>query len=106
MEVGFTTVDAPLDCTQLYQQGGMPGGICQCPHYGYIFTGSMRASYPNTGKPDETATAGEAYFFPAGHILFYDEPTTALEINPAYALQQCMDAMERTITAAQPTDAG
>jgi hypothetical protein len=35
------------------------------------------------------------YFFPAGHILIYPEPTKALELNPAFALQQCMDAMQR-----------
>ncbi|WP_405183291.1 hypothetical protein [Nocardia sp. NBC_01377] len=105
MEVGFTTVEAPLDCTELYRVGGMPGGVCTCPHYGYIFTGSIRAVYPNTGIPDETATAGEAYFFPAGHVLIYDEPTTALELNPAAALKTCMDVMERIIAASIPTQA-
>lgn len=57
--------------------------------------GSIRATYPNTDWPDETATAGEVYFFPAGHILIYRERTKALELNPAFALQQCMDAMQR-----------
>ena len=95
MEVGFTNVEGPLDCTELYQAGGMPGGVCPCPHYGYIFSGTIRATYPNSDLPDEEATAGEAYFFPAGHILIYPEPTSALELNPAFALGQCMDAMER-----------
>ena len=94
MEVGYTTT-GPLDCTQLYQAGGLPGGVCCCPHYGYIFAGSIRATYPNTDQPDEVAAAGEVYFFPAGHVLIYPEPTTALELNPAFALQQCMDAMMR-----------
>lgn len=95
MEVGYTIAHGGLDCTELYQIGGMPGGVCPCPHYGYIFEGSLRATYPNTGMPDETATAGEAYFIPAGHILMYDEPTKALEFNPAYALKQCMDTIQR-----------
>jgi hypothetical protein len=105
MEVGFTTVNAPLDCTELYRVGGMPGGVCTCPHYGYVFTGSVRASYPNTDQPDETATAGEVYFFPAGHVLFYDEPASVLELNPAFALQQCMDAMQRAADAHQAQNA-
>jgi hypothetical protein len=95
MEVGFTTVDGPRDCTQLYVDGGMPGGVCPCPHYGYIFEGALRATYPGTDLPDETAVAGEAYFFPAGHILIYEAATKALELNPAFALGQCMDAMQR-----------
>ncbi len=104
MEVGLTTVDAPLDGTELDQLGGMPGGICVCPHYGYVFEGKIRATYPNTGLPDEVAVGGEAYFFPAGHILMYDEPTKAMELNPAYALQQCMDATERGIRRMMGTE--
>jgi hypothetical protein len=95
MEVGFTNIPGPLDCTELYQVGGMPGGVCPCPHYGYIFSGTIRATYPNADDADEVATAGEVYFFPAGHILIYEEATSALELNPAFALQQCMDAMQR-----------
>ncbi|WP_245714113.1 hypothetical protein [Nocardia vaccinii] len=95
MEVGFTRAAGARDCTELYRAGGMPGGVCPCPHYGYIFSGTIRATYPGTGIPDETATSGEAYFFPAGHVLIYEEATEALEINPAFALGQCMDAIER-----------
>jgi hypothetical protein len=104
MEIGFTSVDGPIDCTELYRVGGMAGGVCPCPHYGYVFSGSIRSVYPNTDMPDEVAVAGEAYFFPAGHILIYEEPTRALELNPAFALGQCMDAMQRAsdeFTAAQ-----
>ena len=95
MEIGLTTVDAPLDCTESYRVGGMPGGVCPCPHYGYIFSGTIRATYPGGEQPDEVAGAGEAYFFPSGHVLIYEEPTKALELNPAFALGQCMEAMAR-----------
>ncbi len=94
MEVGYTS-SGPLDCTELYKVGGLPGGVCPCPHYGYIFEGSIRATYPNTDWADDEVGAGEVYFFPAGHVLIYPEPTKALELNPAFALQQCMDAMAR-----------
>jgi len=95
MEVGFTTVVSPMDGTELGRIGGMPGGVCACPHYGYVFEGRIRATYPNTPRPDEVACAGEVYFFPAGHVLIYEEPTKALELNPAFALQETMDAIER-----------
>lgn len=107
MEVGLTTCEA-LDATELYKHGGLPGGVCPCPHYGYIFQGRIRAHYPNTDWPDEVAETGEAYFFPAGHVLIYEEPTRALELNPAHALQMCMDAMNRAIekrlAAAEPAE--
>lgn len=101
MEVGYTTIDHPRDCTDVNRIGGLPGGLCPCPHYGYIFEGSIRASYPGTDWPDDVAEAGEVYFFPAGHVLVYPEPTKHLEFNPAFALQQCMDAMQRVADQAR-----
>lgn len=45
MEVALTTLSAPLDCTHQYKEGGLPGGVCPCSHYGYVFEGGMRAVY-------------------------------------------------------------
>jgi hypothetical protein len=50
--------------------------------------------YPGTDWPDEIAGTGDAYFFPAGHVLIYEEETEALELNPAAALQTLMDHIE------------
>lgn len=97
LEVGFTTCD-PADHTLLYE--GLPGGVCPCPHYGYVFTGRIRCRYPGSDRPDEVAEAGDAYFFPAGHVLIYEEPTEALELNPAGALQTLMDHIEAKARAA------
>ncbi|AWK71122.1 hypothetical protein CBI38_05575 [Rhodococcus oxybenzonivorans] len=100
LEVGYTTTAGPRDCTEMYRAGGLPGGVCMCPHYGYVLAGAITACYPNTGWEDEVVTVGEVYFFPAGHILKYTEPTTHLEFNPAYALQQLMDAIQRLADSA------
>jgi hypothetical protein len=59
-----------------------------------VFSGRVRARYPGTDWPDEVASTGEAYFFPAGHVLSYEEETEALELNPAAALQTLMDHVE------------
>lgn len=91
MEVGFTTTE-PMDCGPVY--AGLPGGVCPCPHYGYVFTGRLRCIYPGTDWPEEVAEAGDVYHFPAGHVLIYDEPSEVLELNPAAALQRLMDHIE------------
>jgi hypothetical protein len=107
MEVGYTTVHQPLDCTEQYKWGGLPGGVCPCPHYGYLFEGRMRAQYPGSDWPEEVVEGGEAFFIPSGHVLIYDEPTKVLELNPAHALQMCMDAINLAIekmAAAPATD--
>jgi hypothetical protein len=91
LEVGFTVAPA-VDCAALYQ--GLPGAVCNCPHYGYVFKGAMRATYPGTDWPDEVATGGQVYYFPAGHSLSYDEASEVLELNPAAALAALMDHVE------------
>ena len=92
LEIGYTVTE-PIDCSSGYK--GLPGGLCPCPHYGYVFEGRMRAVYPGSDWPDEVASTGEVYFFPAGHVLIYEEPSRVLELNPAAALQTVMDHFEK-----------
>jgi len=92
LEVGYTATDAG-DHTALYQ--GLPGGVCPCPHYGYMFKGRLRCRYPGSDWPDEVAKRGDVYFFRAGHVLIYEEPSEVLELNPASALQYLMDHIEK-----------
>jgi hypothetical protein len=102
MEVGYTTLHSTLDCSEAYKFGGLPGGVCPCPHYGYLFEGRIRARYPDSDWPDEVIEAGEAYFIPSGHVLIYEDPKTrCFELNPAHALQMCLDAMERAVLKTQ-----
>jgi hypothetical protein len=96
MEVGYT-IAPPVDCTPAYS--GLPGGVCQCPHYGYVFKGTVRCMYPGTDRPDEVAKAGDVYFFPAGHTLAYDEESEVLEFNPAAALETLMDHFEQMLAS-------
>ena len=91
LEVGFTSA-GPTNAAAAY--AGLPGGVCMCPHYGYVFKGRIRCVYPGSGWPDEAAEAGDVYFFRAGHHLIYEEPTEALEMNPADALEVLMDHVE------------
>jgi hypothetical protein len=92
MEVGLTTVPEPADVGPMYT--GLPGGVCPCPHYGYVFRGRVRCVYPGSDLADEVASEGDVYFFRSGHHLVYEEPSEILELNPAAALQQVMDHIE------------
>jgi hypothetical protein len=89
MEVGLTVMDGPADPSPAYQ--GLPGGVCLCPHYGYVFSGRIRCIYPGTDWPDEVAETGDVYFFNPGHYFTYEEKTEHLELNPAHALQTLMN---------------
>ena len=93
MDIGYTEVHEPADCTNLYE--GLPGGLCPCDHYGYVFSGSIRARYADGSE--EIVRAGEVYWIPKGHVLIYDEPTKHLEINPHRELKQLMEVIEKNV---------
>lgn len=102
LEVGYTTVAEPADCTPVYAT--LPGGVCTCPHYGYVFAGRLRCVYPGVDRPDEVAETGDVYFFRPGHVLIYEEASEVLELNPAAALQDLMDHVESAIATMVTAD--
>ena len=85
-EIGFTWIDGPVDPTPLY--AGLPGDMCCCDHYGYVFEGRIRARYPD--GTEEVIGPGEVYYIPKGHHLIYEEATHHLEINPHKELRELM----------------
>ena len=93
LEVGLTTLSEPANISGMYD--GLPGGVCPCPHYGYVFSGRVRCVYPDSELADEVAETGDVYFFQSGHYLIYEEPSQVLEFNPAAALARVMDVLER-----------
>lgn len=103
LEIGHTLLHRPTSSEGLY--AALPGGVCPCPHYGYVFKGTVRCVYPGSDFPDEVASTGDAYFFRPGHYLVYEEEESeVLEWNPADALQFLMDHIEaqaRTSLAAE-----
>lgn len=92
LHVGYTTTRGATDASPVYAE--LPGGVCMCPHYGYVLKGRVRCIYPGSDWPDEVAEAGDVYFFRAGHHLIYEEQTNAVEFNPADALEVLMDHTE------------
>jgi hypothetical protein len=90
--VAYTNTQ-PQDCSRVYR--GLPGDVCPCPHYGYIFEGRLRCVYRGSDWPDEVAETGDVYFFQPGHVLVYEEPSKILEFNPAGALHLLMDHIEK-----------
>jgi hypothetical protein len=96
LEVGYS-VTPPGDHTPLYE--GLPGGVRPCPHYGYMLRGRLRCRYPESDWADEVAETGQVFFFPAGHVLIYEEDSEVIELNPAAALQVLMDHIESVATA-------
>jgi hypothetical protein len=64
---------------------GLPGDVCDCPHWGYVIDGSIQIQYADGTV--ELNRAGDVYYWPGGHTGWTDEGVTFLEYSPADALR-------------------
>src|SRR4051812_19700468 len=65
-----------VDFTPLFE--GLPGDMCQCPHWGVVQEGSIHVRYAD--GTEEVTSAGEAYYWPGGHTGWTDEGVTFVEV--------------------------
>ena len=81
---------AGADATPLLE--GLPGDMCQCPHWGTVVKGSIHVTYADGTK--ETVNAGEVYYWPPGHTVRVDEDYEAIEFSPSGQMSELMDHLE------------
>jgi hypothetical protein len=86
--VNFTSfaADADLDGPL----SSLPGGACQCPHWGYVIAGRMRFVFSDH---EEVYEAGDAYYQPAGHRPYVDAGTELLQFSPTDKLEETERAL-------------
>jgi hypothetical protein len=58
---------------------GLPGDLCQCPHWGYMLEGKLRMRTPDG---DKTFEAGEAFYWAAGHAPVAEEDCAYVDFSP------------------------
>ena len=96
--VGFTTFNENVDATPLMK--GLPDDRCQCPHWGYVLSGSVTFRFADR---DEVYAAGDAFYTPAGHIPVRHEPgTEILMFSPAHELEKTEAVMMKNMQALEP----
>ena len=93
--VNFVTFRQDVDATPLLK--GLPGDRCQCPHWGYVFKGSMTV---RVGDRDEVYNAGEAFYTPPGHTpLKHQADTEVVMFSPEEELSRTGAAVRRNAEA-------
>ena len=82
-------IDLPpgVDFTPLFK--GLPDDRCQCPHWGYVFSGAITVCA--TDGTEETTRAGEVFYWPAGHTGWTDEGVAFLEFSPTEQLRPVLE---------------
>ena len=90
-EAGNMTIEAgtfseQMDCAPLFV--GLPDNRCQCPHWGYVLSGSIRFSFADR---EETFSAGEVYYAEPGHTPTIEAGTEYVEYSPTVELNKSME---------------
>jgi hypothetical protein len=87
--VNFVTIKQTHSLAPLLK--GLPDDACQCPHWGYVLNGTLTVSY--TDRPEETYTAGDAFYMPPGHAPAAQEGSEFVQFSPTAELAVSMAAM-------------
>lgn len=75
---------AGADAAPLLQ--GLPGDMCQCPHWGAVVKGAIHVRFADGSE--ETVRAGEAYYWPPGHTVRVDEDYESIEFSPSAPMNE------------------
>ncbi len=63
---------------------GLPGDVCQCPHWGYMLKGRVLMRTPDG---DRTYEAGQAFYWGPGHAPEALEDSEYVDISPTAELE-------------------
>ena len=98
LTVSIESFPQGLDTAPIFR--GLPDDRCQCPHWGVVTSGSMSVNYPDH---DETASTGDVFYMPPGHVPTFEVGTQLIMFSPTEELKATNEAIERNLQALQGT---
>jgi len=93
MTLGYNKIPKGMDFTPLLK--GLPEDRCHCPHWGYIFEGSIRIIY-NDGT-EEITRAGDFFYWPSGHTAIIEEDVLLMDFSPDKELAEVMNQISKNM---------
>jgi len=91
MTVAYSQLPAGTDFTPFLE--GLENDRCHCPHWGYIFEGSVKIIY-NDGT-EEINNAGDLFYWPAGHTAIVVEDTKLMDFSPDKEMGEVMANIQK-----------
>ena len=67
---------------------GLPGDLCPCPHWGYMGSGRL---VMHTKDVDSTYEAGQAFYWPPGHVPEALEDCEYVDFSPTKEFNEVID---------------
>jgi hypothetical protein len=92
--VNFVTIRQDIDLTPMLR--GLPNDSCQCPHWGYVFKGSLTVRY---GDRNDVIEAGDAFYLPPGHVPAAVAGSEFVQFSPSGLLLISEEQMARNMRA-------
>ena len=86
MTTGFFRVPQGTDLRPALK--GLPGDLCQCPHWGYLLKGRIRMYTPD-GEQDYEA--GQAFYWAPGHAPEALEDSEYVDFSPTEQFNPVLD---------------
>lgn len=81
MTVGFFRLKAGTDLSPALV--GLPGDLCQCPHWGFMLKGRVMM---RTEDSEQVFEAGKPFFWGPGHAPFALEDSEYVDFSPTEEL--------------------
>ena len=94
--VNFVTIRQSHDLAPML--AGLPGGKCQCPHWGVITKGRMTVSYADR---EEVYEAGDAFYMSPGHTPAAEAGTEFVQFSPTDLLNETEAAIAKAMQNAR-----
>jgi hypothetical protein len=92
--INFVSFQADIDGTPLLK--GLPGDLCSCPHWGYVFSGKLTMRFADH---EEVYEAGDAFYTPPGHAPIVEAGTEFVQFSPSEELDRTSTVMKRNMQA-------
>ncbi|MEP7023528.1 MAG: cupin domain-containing protein [Actinomycetota bacterium] len=92
----FVSVRQAMDLAPLLR--GLPGDMCQCPHWGYVIKGTLTWRFADH---EEVLEAGDAFYAPPGHAPSAVAGSEFVQFSPTQELEEVQAAIMKNMQAAQ-----
>jgi hypothetical protein len=76
---------------------GLPGDLCECPHWGFVTKGALHLRYGD--GQEETARAGDLWYTPPGHTAWCDEDCEYIEFSPEQEYNSLIEHVRKVTQA-------
>jgi hypothetical protein len=94
--INFLAIRQDADLAPMLK--GLPGDSCQCPHWGYVTSGTLTFRFADR---EEVCEAGDAFYVGPGHTPSATAGTEYLQFSPASELQAVTAAIVKNMQAMQ-----